>query len=227
MQKKDVIINRTVSVFFGVSLFLFILTASIGLPIYCRFFYYIQIKTLNMEATGFTYAEIKEAYDAILNFLTLPGVEFGTGVMEYSPEGMAHFYDCKKLFTLNTVILVVSGAVCIIIYILHKKSVVSLCKPKGFTVGFYSAICALIIPLVLCLVVAIDFDGAFVVFHKLFFPGKDNWLFNPATDEIIKVLPQEFFMNCAIIIAVGLITISLSIIISSVVRRKKNGKKEI
>ena len=52
---------------------------------------------------------------------------------------------------------------------------------------------------------ALDFDKAFVIFHALFFPGKDNWLFDPRTDEIITILPQEFFMNCAILILAILI----------------------
>lgn len=44
---------------------------------------------------------------------------------------------------------------------------------------------------------ALDFDRAFVVFHALFFPGKDNWLFDPETDQIITILPQVFFRNSA------------------------------
>ena len=53
---------------------------------------------------------------------------------------------------------------------------------------------------------ALDFNRAFVAFHVLFFPGKDNWLFDPRTDQIINILPQEFFRNCAILILVLLIT---------------------
>ena len=52
---------------------------------------------------------------------------------------------------------------------------------------------------------ALDFDRAFVVFHALFFPGKDNWLFDPDTDQIITILPQVFFRNCAILILAVLI----------------------
>jgi integral membrane protein (TIGR01906 family) len=49
---------------------------------------------------------------------------------------------------------------------------------------------------------AMDFDRAFVTFHHLFFPGKSNWIFDPRVDEIINVLPEVFFMNCAILIVV-------------------------
>ena len=47
---------------------------------------------------------------------------------------------------------------------------------------------------------ALDFDRAFVVFHAIFFPGKDNWIFDPATDQIILVMPEVFFRNCALLI---------------------------
>ena len=57
---------------------------------------------------------------------------------------------------------------------------------------------------------AVDFDRAFTVFHTLFFPGKDNWLFDPYYDPVILLLPQEFFRNCAILIlAVLLITCAM------------------
>ena len=50
------------------------------------------------------------------------------------------------------------------------------------------------------LAAALDFDRAFVVFHSVFFPGKDNWIFDWRTDPIILLLPQDFFRNCAILI---------------------------
>jgi integral membrane protein (TIGR01906 family) len=62
---------------------------------------------------------------------------------------------------------------------------------------------------------ALDFNRAFVIFHHIFFPGKDNWMFDPRTDEIILVLPQEFFRNCAILIGAGLLVMSVMLMILS------------
>ena len=40
----------------------------------------------------------------------------------------------------------------------------------------------------------IGFDRFFVAFHEVLF--RDNsWLFDPATDPIISVLPEQFFMH--------------------------------
>ena len=68
---------------------------------------------------------------------------------------------------------------------------------------------------------AIDFDRAFTIFHTIFFPGKDNWLFDPAEDQIIKILPQTFFMNCAILILSILLLGCLALILWDVLSRRK------
>ena len=59
----------------------------------------------------------------------------------------------------------------------------------------------------LIFIAALDFSQFFVLFHKVFFPGKTNWVFYPSEDEIINVLPEEFFRNCAIVIALSLVII--------------------
>jgi len=68
---------------------------------------------------------------------------------------------------------------------------------------------------------AADFDRAFVIFHSLFFPGKGNWLFDPAKDQIINILPQTFFMNCAILILILLLLGCLALILWDVLPRRK------
>ena len=61
---------------------------------------------------------------------------------------------------------------------------------------------------------ALDFDRAFTVFHTLFFPGKDNWLFDWRTDGVILILPEAFFRNCALLIG-GLILLWCAALIAA------------
>ena len=70
---------------------------------------------------------------------------------------------------------------------------------------------------------ALDFDRAFVVFHSLFFPGKDNWIFDWSMDPIILFLPQDFFRNCAILILV-LLLVWCGALIAADVWAKKGGR---
>ena len=73
---------------------------------------------------------------------------------------------------------------------------------------------------------ALDFDKAFVVFHALFFPGKDNWLFDPRTDEIITILPQEFFMNCALLILAILIVGCAALVAGDLILGSRRAEQE-
>ncbi len=225
MKGENKGLNITLTAILGVAIFLFIITFSIGLPIYCRFFYYLQIDSLGLtEASGKSYLEIKQAYDQVLNYLTLPFTEFSTGVFAYSEEGASHFADCKSLFNLNLIVLLSSTAVIITLTVLNKKKKISIIKPNGFFVGFYSAINVFVLFGVLIGLIAIDFERAFVIFHKIFFAGKDNWIFDSDVDQIKRILPNEFFMNCGIFIGVGIIVISIAIIIISILLKIKDKK---
>ena len=68
---------------------------------------------------------------------------------------------------------------------------------------------------------ALDFDRAFVVFHALFFPGKDNWIFDPAADQIIWVMPEVFFRNCALLIGALLLAGCGALILWDLLRARR------
>ena len=178
-----------------------------------------------VEDTGYEYEVIKEAYDEVLDYLTLPGGEFGTGKLAYSEDGASHFADCKALFNLNAWGYVVSAALIIILLVLSRRGVFSFSRGAGFNVLFWSGAATLGLFALVAALASIDFDYAFVVFHSIFFPGKDNWVFNPRFDQIIRVMPQEFFMNCAILIVTSIILLSLTWIVIGIVVRYKESKR--
>lgn len=216
---KKSIGNRMASAVLAVALFFFILTFSIGLPIYIRPFYYAHIDSMKLDqVSGFTKAEIREGYDQMLDYLTLPGKTFGTGVMAFSEEGAAHFADCKFLFDLNGTVLLLSSVCLLALFFLRKQ--LGPYRLGRRSAAFYAGIGAVGLPLVLGGLAATDFDRAFVVFHQIFFPGKDNWIFDYRTDQIIRVLPQDFFMHCAILIAAGVLVLSASVLIWEFTRKK-------
>ena len=219
--------NKILTAVLGIFIALFIITFSIGLPIYFRPFYYMQIESLGIpEMCGESYETIKDAYDEVLDYLTLPGKEFGAGVFKYSEEGKSHFVDCKVLFDLNASVLIISIAAIAILLILAKKKIFQICKPFGlnllfssgaFTLGFFALVGGL---------VAIDFSAAFTVFHKIFFPGKSNWLFDWYEDQVIRILPQEFFMNCAILIFSSIVILCIGAIVYSIVAKMLEKNKD-
>lgn len=207
-------LNNALTKIFVVALVILILTFSIGLPIYFRPFYYLHIDALSIpERTGLPKAEIKEAYNELLNYLTLPGVEFGVGVFHYSEEGKSHFEDCKALFTLNLVLGLISLATVISLWILDKKGKIKLSRPENHHISYTVCKRMLTTVIILAVLASINFTWTFELFHKTIFMGKTNWGFAETLDPIILALPESFFRNCAILIVSSIIVICVSFII--------------
>ena len=212
--------NYIISIIFAVALTVLIISFSIGLPIYNRSFYYLHVLALDLpEKTGYEHAEIVDAYDEVLDYLTTPDAEFGTGILEYSEEGKAHFEDCKILFDLNATALVISFAIVILLIVLDKIGIISLARPFGLRIGFWSSCVTLGLFSIVGIACALDFSSAFTTFHKLFFPGKSNWMFDPHADQIINILPAEFFLSCAVLICVSVLLISVALIVRAILKR--------
>jgi integral membrane protein (TIGR01906 family) len=55
---------------------------------------------------------------------------------------------------------------------------------------------------------AIAFDATFAFFHGLFFAA-GTWTFNPATDRLVQLYPERFWILAALLFCVSLATISL------------------
>ena len=212
--------TKLLSVLCAVCVVFFLLTAAIGLPIYIRPFYYAHIEAFDLPArSGYTAEEIREAYDEVLDYLTLPGKEFSTGVLPPSAEGKAHFEDCKVLFDLNASILLGAGLTLAVLFFLRKKwGPYRLGKHSAY---LWAAVLSLTAPMIIGVLAALDFDRAFVVFHSIFFPGKTNWVFDWHADAIIRALPQDFFMHCAMLIGGGLLLFCAAVLLSSRWAEKK------
>lgn len=217
--------NRILTAVFGVAVALLIISASIALPIYFRPFYYMQINSLEIEEeSGFDRETIKEAYDEMITYCTVPFTEFSTGDLKWSEEGAGHFADCKVLFLLDGAVLFISAAAVITLAILAKKGVFKLSRPFGFDATFISAVSVLGFFTLVAALASINFERAFTIFHKIMFPGKTNWLFHPRRDEIILILPMEFFMNCAILIVSAIIISCVTLIVLGIINKRKRAK---
>ena len=207
----------------GLAIFiaLALLTAAIAAPILCRPFYYAHIGPLELEErTGLTEEEIKTAFNEMLDYC-LGAEEFSTGVLKWSESGKSHFTDVRVLFLLDLRVLAVSIVLLVVFnLILYRKRI----KPApllGRGPAFWAGAGLGAVFLLIGALAALDFDRAFVVFHALFFPGKSNWLFDPNTDQIINILPQEFFRNCAILILAILVLGCAALILFDLLSKRR------
>ena len=192
--------SKPLSAALAVAIALVLLAGAVAVPILCRPFYYAHIRPLELaERTGFTEEQIKTAFDQMLDYC-LGAPEFATGDLRWSESGRDHFTDVRGLFLLDLRVLAAAAAALIALLVWAKIAGRTPAPLLGRGPAFWAGAGLGGVFLLLGGLAALDFDRAFVVFHALFFPGKTNWLFDPQTDQIILILPEVFFRNCALLI---------------------------
>lgn len=172
------------------SIFVFILTAAIALTILATPIYQFSLNWLDVpEKVGLSYDQIMANYRAVMEYLHFPWVnELVFPDFPVSESGAFHFWEVKILFYINYAALFISSVISFF-YIRHLKQINGLWRLiQPFKIAIF-------VPFVLLVILAIDFDAMFVLFHEIAF-NNDAWIFSPVTDPIITVLPQAFFMLC-------------------------------
>lgn len=183
------------NILFGVFFFFALVGLGLTLVLNVRPIYYLAIKMFDIDVTsGYPVDEIKLNFNALMDYCC----PFFTGPLQFptmpsSASATSHFAEVKVIFNIIYAVGFVSFLVItpVFIYKLYYRE-------KNFFKT--CAITTIVIPIILLLACIIDFDDLFILFHKVVF-SNDDWLFNPATDPIIKILPESYFMLCAIIIA--------------------------
>lgn len=79
---------------------------------------------------------------------------------------------------------------------------------------------------VLGIAVATDFNRVFVMFHEIFFTN-DLWIFDPAEDYMIRMLPEGLFFDMVIRIGIIFISALLVLLITSIILSKKAKREQI
>lgn len=209
-----------------VILALLVLSASIAVPILFRPFYYIQIDALRLpERTGWPEEVIREAYDEVLDFCVLgtPLWDRGAVLVGVGAEPLCRCPGALSggLFSFGR-----HGCVCGVAPPPEAAAPAGVLPPSGRGPGFWAGVLAA------GLVLAVGAwrrwtSPAFSVFHAVLFPGKDNWLFNPATDEIILIMPERFFLNCALLIGAVLLSACGALIAGDLLSAHRRTKKTV
>ena len=191
--------SKILSVLLAVLTACLVLSSSVAVPILCRPFYYAHIGPLGLvQATGLTEEAIRQAYDEMLDFC-LGAPEFSTGALSWSQSGRDHFADVRVLFLLDLAVLALSAALLLLWFLLGRRMGLGPRPLLGRGPGFWAAAGLGIVFAVVGLLASLDFERAFV---------------DPAVDQIILILPEVFFRNCALLIG-GLILLWCAILIGT------------
>ena len=131
--------------------------------------------------------------------LHVPAIVDGQPREFFNEREIAHMKDVRGLFLggLRIRSFCIRTAVLCLILLFAMKTDVSVILPRSICIGtglFLGIVC------LLAAVISTDFTKYFVIFHQIFFDN-DLWLLDPATDLLINIVPEPFFIDTAARIA--------------------------
>lgn len=182
--------DRTISILFSIFLPIAILLLSVNVIAFNENFYAKKYDEYNI--TYSTNIEKDELMDLTTKlFKYLRGEENNSKIEKYFNEKeLMHLEDVKTLFNKGFVLRNISISILLIsiIYLLFNK-------PKNLAVyGRNSSIISLGIILAFFILYLIDFNKYFTYFHLVLFDN-DLWLLNPNVDILIRMFPEEIFID--------------------------------
>lgn len=196
----------------GTATALVILGASIApfvTPLYVRF---EQDRTAVAALTGYSPAELDQATTSILGDLVLWRGDFHVSIIAGPTGGpvlgdadRAHMLDVRRVFTGFWVLVLAAVAVLALAFRRARDTDARVATMRAVRNGARGL--AVVIAIVGVFAV-VAFDAAFEVFHRLFFsPG--TYTFDPATDKLVQLFPEQFWSETAIVVGAVVIAAAL------------------
>ena len=200
----------------ALALTILVFSASVVFTLNFKPLYYADMERYRLsERFGYPEEEIRANYDAMVeynNFFYKGELEFPTVPM--SENAREHFREVRVIFVfIETVLLPIGiiGSIAGILLCRKERKQHYLLLSGIFSIGIPSALGGLI---------AANWETFFTKFHELFF-NNDYWIFNSATDPIIDLLPDEFFLHCCIMI-LGIILAFAAVCIILYIKRQRS-----
>lgn len=192
-----------------------IICISVTITVLARPLYYLDIEYLDIPwRSGISAEACKLNYDTLIDYNLLGGDEeliFPT--LKMSETGRIHFEEVKEIF-INMQLTSIAGAVAMIGFVIYVKKKGA--KNSIFLWMKYTFPVTMLVALSVGLAMAINWQWAFTTMHEIFFDN-DYWIFNSYTDPVIKILPEEFFFHCGVLIVI--LTIAQIAILRAAYRR--------
>ncbi len=200
-----------------------VICIAVTVTVLARPLYYFDIEHLNIaQNSGYSAEACKLNYDVLIDYNLLGGEdELILPTLTMSEQGRIHFEEVKDIFvTMQIISLVgIAALVAVVIwFVWHTKkfrefacgdttvntATKSRCsgrciEEKHILWMKYTGYVCRAVAVIVCLTMLIDWQWAFTMMHNIFFDN-DYWLFNPYTDPVIRILPDEFFFHCGILI---------------------------
>lgn len=225
---KEKIIKAAVFIIVLISLFMVGMYSSIELIAYNDSFYKQQyIKNHVSEYTEISNEQLMDITDQMQLFLKGQRSDFniyaivnGNYQAVFTLQEQEHMLDVQKLFVFFRAVRNICLGVLILIFAIMYKNK----KEMLFKLLKNASVTILILSALLGIGVVFFFEPLFIGFHKLFFTN-ELWLFDPATSILINMVPEEFFIACAVRIVLYNLIYYIFIITLAISGKKYFSKK--
>lgn len=215
---------RGAELLLGLIIAAFIVSAAVVITLNFRPLYVYNMKELQLDkAVGMTEEAILKQYDALISYNQIWGEkELVFPDLVSSDNGLTHFKEVKVIFMVfewmaaASLIFAAAG-----IFFFRQKRRERDKEGQEKRYLLYAAALSIGLPAVIGVFIAISWERVFVVFHEIMFKN-DYWIFSPETDPIINLLPDRYFMHCAILIAALVFAGGIGCLAGWGLTRKKN-----
>ena len=138
----------------------------------------------------------------------------------FSEKDILHMVDVKNLYTFSHSIMIY----CFITFILSTIIIILILRGKSllYITKIFNKVLLLFIVLVggLSAVIAYNFNSFWIKFHTTLF-SNDLWLLSPSESNLIKMVPEEFFISLITKIITYILILFILLFTSNIVIRKK------
>lgn len=141
----------------------------------------------------------------------------------FNEQDRFHMAEVRTLFIggLNIRLGACILAVLCLVFLIGTKADIRRIIPRGYQISLLVTGAAVLVLGIACVV---DFNAVFVQFHHIFFDN-DLWIFDPAEDYMIRMLPEGLFYDMVVrigtIFVVCLIALLILSFIPKIVEKRK------
>ena len=138
----------------------------------------------------------------------------------FSEKDILHMVDVQNLYTFSHNIMIY----CFITFILSTIIIILILRGKSllYITKIFNKVLLLFIVLIggLSAVIAYNFNSFWIKFHTTLF-SNDLWLLSPNESNLIKMVPEEFFISLITKIIIYILILFILLFTSNIVIRKK------
>ena len=178
----------------GLILSLCVISGAVVITLNFRPLYRLDMRLFSIsEESGYPEDEVYANYKALIAYNNLGGGEtLELPTMPVSETARIHFAEVKRIFIAIELAFLASLPVSVLLVFMALRR-----KEYGWLLvtGLFCGV----LPLALGLLVAAGWEQFFIGFHEMVF-SNDYWIFDPAYDPVILILPDGFFLHCAVMI---------------------------